>query len=96
MTLLDMKALVVNDRDLYVFNCSKHHSDKVDYREVFSMDLLQLNMWKKVKIRSDMRPDEFVNFGLVPHKRHGESRWNVLMLGGPVNTVRLTYLLDDK
>jgi len=53
-------------------------------------------MWKKVKIRSDMRPDEFVNFGLVPHKRHGESRWNVLMLGGPVNTVRLTYLLDDK
>lgn len=67
---LDLKAIVVNERDLFVFNCSKHHSPKADHPEVFLMDLLQLNIWKKVKIRSDMRPDEFVNFGLVPIKRH--------------------------
>jgi hypothetical protein len=87
---------VVNERDLLVFNCSKHHSPKADHPEVFLMDLLQLNIWKKVKIRSDMRPDEFVNFGLVPIKRSGESRYNVLMLGGPTNTMRSTYLLDDR
>ena len=79
---------------MYVFNCSKHHSTKVEHPEVFVMDLLQLSIWKRIKIKSDMRPDEFVNFGLVPIKRAGEPRWTVLMLGGPNNTQRSTYLLD--
>lgn len=37
---LDLKAIVINEREMYVFNCSKHHSTKVDHPEVFVMDLL--------------------------------------------------------
>jgi hypothetical protein len=40
MGALDLKGIVINERDLLVFNCSKHASHKVDHPEIFLMDLL--------------------------------------------------------
>ena len=51
----DLKAIVVNEKDLFVFNCSGrrkgHLTDDLAY-----MDLHTLACWKRIQLKGDVRP----------------------------------------
>jgi hypothetical protein len=81
MTTADLKAIVINEKEMYVFNCSMRR--KNNESDIAFMDLHSLCAWKKITLRGDTRPLDFVNFGLIPFIKRGETHQIVMMVGGP-------------
>jgi len=72
INLADLKAIVINEKELYVFNCSLRR--KNNESDIAYMDLHSLSSWKKITLRGDTRPLDFINFGLMPFVKRGETR----------------------
>jgi len=97
---LDLKAIVTNSRDLYLFNCSRiatHHKERQDkdLSEIYHIDLHTLSEWRRVKVKQDLRPYDFFNYALIPFTRKNETRVNIL-LAGSLCSSRCAYIFDVK
>ncbi|CDW71656.1 UNKNOWN [Stylonychia lemnae] len=87
----DLKTIVVNDRELYLFHCSKSRSQG----EIFTIDLLTLAQWKRIEIKTDNRPKDLIQFGMLPYRKQNDAKYIVLLFGGTYNTLRQCFLFDD-
>jgi len=65
----DLKSIILNDKDLFVFQCSKWNSKARNQGEIFHLDLNHMTRWTSIDIKTDTRPKDLVSFGLLPYKR---------------------------
>lgn len=65
----DLKSIVLNDRDLFVFQCSKWNAKGRNQGEIFHLDLNTMARWSSIEIKTDTRPKDLISFGLLPYKR---------------------------
>ncbi|KEJ82541.1 hypothetical protein OXYTRIMIC_320 [Oxytricha trifallax] len=87
----DLKTIVMNERDLFLFHCSKSRSQG----EIFHIDLMTHQQWRRIEVRTDSRPKDLIQFGILPFRRPGDAKYIALLFGGGYNTLRCTFLFDE-
>ncbi|TNV84359.1 hypothetical protein FGO68_gene7478 [Halteria grandinella] len=91
----DLKPVILNDRELFILQSSKWSKKPKSQGEIWTIDLQSLVKWSTIDIKTDTRPKDLLQFGVLPYRKPGDGRMIIMIFGGSYNTLRQCFLMDD-